>query len=190
MLVYISCIELFWIFCVILAVEECSDSTALKTQKPTFIYIMGRQSTKPLHSVLLLVCFIHLQWNESQLQQNNPLWCSSRWPHLQNLMLKATENIGKVGKNIFMLKATIHNDLWIEGNLSAHSKRLFCWRRCCQNSGRTNFITWVILYSEGFKHSDFQKLWNAFYLWVLIMFKTSFHFRKIGLSIASRKWKF
>lgn len=118
----------FDFFCVILAVEECSGSTTLKTQKPTFIYIMGRQSTKSLHSALHLVCFIHLQWNESQLQESNPLWCSCRWPHLQNLMLKATENIGKVGKNIFMLKVTIHKDLWIEGNLSTHITRLFGWR--------------------------------------------------------------
>lgn len=53
-------------------------------------------------------------------------------------MLKTTENIEKVGKNIFMLKATIQKGLWTEGNPSAHSKGPLCWRRYCQNSGVTS----------------------------------------------------
>lgn len=49
--------------------------------------------------------------------------------------------------NIFMLKATIHKGLWIEGNLSSHSKGPFCRRRYCKNSGGSNFITWAIVHS-------------------------------------------
>lgn len=150
MLVCISYIVLcqLWIliFCVILAVEKCSSSTTLKTQKPAFIYIMKEAVHKPLHSALLHICFIHLQWNESQWWENNPLRCGRRWPHLQDLMLKNNRKYRK-GRQKY---------LYVESN---HSERFVDWRKsfCSQqrttlleeilSEFRRDFITWAIVHS-------------------------------------------
>lgn len=152
----------------------------------------GRQSTKPLHSALLHACFIHLQWNESQLQENSPLWCGRGWPHLQDLMLKTTEETGKGGKKYFYIE-------------SKHSQRFVDWRKSFCSLQRSILLEEIL---SEFSQKQLYDMSNSGlslkYLSIQIFRNfeipaiselsicviASTHFRKTGLRIASSKRKF
>lgn len=181
-------VNLFY-FCVILAVEKCSGSTTLKTQQ-AYIYLQhGEAEHKPFHFALLHGCLMppSMKWISTVEEQRSVMW--------QKITLSPSSNAKNNRKGIntiFMLKATIHKGLWIEGNLSTDSKGPFCWRRYWsdfrwkQPYNMTNSALSLralrILIFRDFKVPTISES--------SICFKTSTHFQKISFIIASSKRKF